>query len=986
MNFSIKVDPATWQQYISTPVKGKALLTDPFTNKGTAFTAANGRARSARPAPTAGFDHRAAARAHLRELPREDDTSGEVHLPGQPAGPQRDALLPPLPRAHRRDDADRLHAGRRRGLPEVLAHLPARRGLYISYEQRDNIEKVLANYHATPSVIVVTDGERILGLGDQGAGGMGIPIGKLCLYTLCAGSPYSTLPITLDVGTDNEERLADPLYLGLRHKRIRGDEYQDFVDRFVAAVRRVYPNVLLQWEDFLKGNAIKQLDRFRDQLATFNDDIQGTAAVVLSGIYGGLRLTGGEMRDQRLVFAGAGASAHGIAELFVSAMVEGGLSRSRRSAPHLDGRHEGPRGSDAPGSRTSRRCSRDVPRCRLEAAPTRAASRSKRRSKNAKPTILIGVSATPGNVHRAVVRLMAKINERPMIFPLSNPTSKSECTAEEAIRWSDGRAIVATGSPFDPVVTKGRAPDRAVQQRLHLPRSRPGRLCRRPRTSATACSSRPPRRSPTRSARGPRRVGGLPAALATIRDCSHAVASAVIRRAVSEGHADPGILVPTSRRRFAMRCGSPSTCRSATSRGSQLADRLNRFPQGATPSPLLYKILELLFSPKEAELVALLPIRPFNARAAAAIWKVPAAEAQKTLEELAGRALLVDCSSEDGEARYVLPPPMAGFFEFSMMRVRGDVDQKVLSELFYDYITREDDFVLDLFTNGETQLGRTYVHEPALPSDDALHVLDYERASNAIDTASHIAIGMCYCRHKMQHLDRACSAPMNICMTFNTCASSLSKHGHARRVDRVEAHELLHQAYEHNLVQFGENVKERPAFICNCCGCCCEAMIAARKFAILNPVHTTNFLPVIDAEGCNGCGKCVEVCPVEAMTLVSKNDPAHPKLKQAKLDEERCLGCGVCVRSCRDARITLKPREKRVITPLNTAHRTVMMAIERGTLQHLMFENRVLWSHRALAAVFGVILSLPPLKQALASEQLKSRYLEKMILKYRERV
>jgi ferredoxin len=222
-------------------------------------------------------------------------------------------------------------------------------------------------------------------------------------------------------------------------------------------------------------------------------------------------------------------------------------------------------------------------------------------------------------------------------------------------------------------------------------------------------------------------------------------------------------------------------------------------------------------------------------------------------------------------------------------------------------------------------------------------------------------------------------APMEICMTFNNTAQSLTKHGYARAVDVREGLDLLQQAYERNLVQFGENARETVSFICNCCGCCCEAMIAARKFGILNPVHTSNFLPVIDETKCNGCGKCVNVCPVEAMTLVSTNDPHHPRMKKARLDEDACLGCGVCVRSCSHEGISLRSRPQRVITPVNSVHRVVMMAIERGDLQNLLFDNRVLWNHRALAAVLGAILRLPPLKQIMASQQVKSRYLEYLI-------
>jgi ferredoxin len=411
-----------------------------------------------------------------------------------------------------------------------------------------------------------------------------------------------------------------------------------------------------------------------------------------------------------------------------------------------------------------------------------------------------------------------------------------------------------------------------------------------------------------------------------------------------------------------------------------LVDRLNRFPQGAPPGETLFRILQILFNEREARLVALLPIKPFNARDAAKIWQVELSEACRVLESLAGRALLVD-AEQQGEMVYTMPPPMAGFFEFSMMRLRGDVDQKALGELFFQYMNMEEDFIKSLFTHGETQLGRTFIHEPALSAENNLFVLDYERASQVIQTATQRGIGLCYCRHKMQHVDRACNAPLDICMTFNGSADSLIRHGYARPVDITEGMDLLQQAYETNLVQFGENVRSGVNFICNCCGCCCEAMIAQRRFGILHPVHTTNFLPVIDDSVCSGCGKCVNVCPVEAMSLVSKNDPHHPSHKKARLNEDICLGCGLCARSCPSNGVSLRSRPERVITPLNSVHRVVVMAVERGNLQDLIFDNRALWNHRAMAAILGVILRLPPIKQAMATRQVKSHYLETLIQK-----
>ncbi|MDR3726500.1 MAG: 4Fe-4S dicluster domain-containing protein [Terracidiphilus sp.] len=409
-----------------------------------------------------------------------------------------------------------------------------------------------------------------------------------------------------------------------------------------------------------------------------------------------------------------------------------------------------------------------------------------------------------------------------------------------------------------------------------------------------------------------------------------------------------------------------------------LSDRLNLFPQGAPPSELLFKILEVLFTRDEAALVALLPIKPFNVAAAARIWKKPAAESRKILEGLASKGMLLDMEMR-GEQIFVLPPPMAGFFEFSMMRLGNGYDQKLLAELFYQYLNVEADFVKNLFAGGETQLGRTFVNEKSLDGDNTLRVMDYERASEVIHTAAHMGVGACYCRHKMQHLGKACDAPMDICMTFSGTAQSLIKHGIARKVDVKEGMDLLDEAMVHNLVQFGENVQNNVAFICNCCGCCCEAMLAAKRFAVLNPIATTNFLPEVSAEQCSGCGKCVETCPVEAMGLVSANDPHQPKRRKARVDESLCLGCGVCVRVCAKDSIKLKAREQRVITPVTTAHRAVLMAIERGLLQNLIFDNQAQWNHRTMAAILGVILKLPPIKQVMASQQMKSRYLEHLM-------
>jgi ferredoxin len=412
-----------------------------------------------------------------------------------------------------------------------------------------------------------------------------------------------------------------------------------------------------------------------------------------------------------------------------------------------------------------------------------------------------------------------------------------------------------------------------------------------------------------------------------------------------------------------------------------LVERLNRCPQGAPPSELLYEILEILFSPREARLVSLLPIKPFGVRTAARAWSVSEEEARQVLDGLASRAVLLDLE-RNGEPLYVLPPPMAGFFEFSMMRLRGDVDQKRLAELFYEYINVEEDFILDLMTRGETQLGRVYVQERALSPEVSLRVLDHERASAALRDARHLAVGVCYCRHKMEHVGRACGASQEICLTLGNTARSLSKHGFARAIDTEEGLDLLRRAQDEGLAQFGENVREHPAFICNCCGCCCEAMIAARRFGFLHPVHTTNYIAAIDDETCDGCGRCARACPVEAIRMIPDDRPHSATGKRALRDAGLCLGCGVCVGTCTREALVMEDRPERVFTPVNSVHRTVLMAIERGKLQDLVFDNRAHLSHRAMAAILGAILRLPPAKRALASEQLRSRYLETLSRRY----
>src|SRR5262249_12534851 len=323
------------------------------------------------------------------------------------------------------------------------------RGMYLPVSARGRLKELLSNWpEKDVRFIVVTDGERILGLGDLGAGGMGIPIGKLSLYTACAGvPPQYCLPIVLDVGTNNQGLLDDPLYQGLRQQRVRGEKYLAFVDEFVLAVQQLYPKCCIQWEDFANFNAVPILARYRDKICTFNDDIEGTAGVALAGIYGALRLTGKKLSEQRFLFLGAGSAATGIAGLVRLAMVRDGMAlaaaRQRNQLFDINGL--------LVTSRT------DLAEFQKPFAQERAPISTFIEAVEAlRSTGIIGVSAVPKLFTREVIEAMARINERPIIFPYSNPTSRSECTAEEAYRWSEGRAVFASGRPFPPVEIAGR--------------------------------------------------------------------------------------------------------------------------------------------------------------------------------------------------------------------------------------------------------------------------------------------------------------------------------------------------------------------------------------------------------------------------------------------------------------------------------------------------------------------------------------------------
>jgi malate dehydrogenase (oxaloacetate-decarboxylating) len=458
--FKISHDEQTSQDTLETPLRGHLLLETPLLNKGSAFSADERRELGLHgllPAHIATLDEQL-ARTYENYRRKETDLERYIYLAD--LQDRNETLFYRLLHDHVAELLPIIYTPAVGAACQRYSHIYHRpRGLYIAYPDREAIATILENAPFAPvEVIVVTDGERILGLGDQGIGGMGIPIGKLALYTLCAGiHPATTLPIVLDVGTDNPALLDDPLYLGWRHERVRGPAYDDFIEAFVQGVRRRFPNAILQWEDFSKHNARRLLDRYRDHLCTFNDDIQGTGAVTLAGLLAAMAVLGAKLGDQRIVLLGAGSAAIGISDQIVAAiMSEGRSEQAARAAIWLvDSRglvHSGLANLEASKQRYAQPVERVTDWPLLDPGHVTFADVAR----HVHPTILIGAAAQPGAFTEALVRDLADHVERPIIFPLSNPTSMSEATPADLLAWTAGRALIATGSPFPPPTYAGR--------------------------------------------------------------------------------------------------------------------------------------------------------------------------------------------------------------------------------------------------------------------------------------------------------------------------------------------------------------------------------------------------------------------------------------------------------------------------------------------------------------------------------------------------
>ncbi|HEX6850590.1 MAG TPA: NAD-dependent malic enzyme [Candidatus Polarisedimenticolaceae bacterium] len=453
-------DPESGEDIVETPLSGALLLEVPMLNKGSGFTPDERREFGLLGIlpPHSSTPEEQVARAYHNFQSKGSDLERYVFLAS--LQDRNETLFYRLLAEHTAEMMPIVYTPTVGKGCQLYSHLYRRpRGLYLAYPHRDQLDLLLkhAPYRGV-RVIVVTDGERILGLGDLGVGGMGIPVGKLALYTLCAGiHPSQTLPIVLDVGTDNLNLLEDPLYLGWRHERIRGEEYDEFVEDFVSAVERVFPGVLLQWEDFAKGNARRLLDRYRDRICSFNDDIQGTGAVAAAGLMAALEASGSKWRDQRIVLHGGGSAGTGIGGQIVMSMVDEGLTEAEAVERiwMLDSRglvHAGREEKDA----AKRRFSKPTGALAGWEIHDAFAPGLEEVVRRVKPTMLVGASADPGCFNERVVREMARNVERPVIFPLSNPTSKAEAKPADLLAWTEGRALIGTGSPFADVEYEGR--------------------------------------------------------------------------------------------------------------------------------------------------------------------------------------------------------------------------------------------------------------------------------------------------------------------------------------------------------------------------------------------------------------------------------------------------------------------------------------------------------------------------------------------------
>jgi len=407
-----------------------------------------------------------------------------------------------------------------------------------------------------------------------------------------------------------------------------------------------------------------------------------------------------------------------------------------------------------------------------------------------------------------------------------------------------------------------------------------------------------------------------------------------------------------------------------------LQRRLDQNVTGAPESPVFMKILKLMWSPKEAEIARRLPLTPKPLDVLSRRLRMPEDQLCDKLTEMALRGVVNDMEIE-GKRYFSLPPVAIGFFEWTFMRARDDMPMAELARLFDEYWRSDDRFARAVFP-GKTQLGRSLVYEEALPQGDHIEVLDWERASHIVQSASAVSVGMCQCRHMASHLGRVCEKPMQTCLTFNHAAEMMAKSGHAQLITTSEAMRILEKCKEAGLAQVADNVQRTVTYICNCCGCCCEMVQAIKTFDIRKAIVSSNWIREVDLSKCRGCGKCAKVCPVDAIEIAEEGE-GKQKRRWAVCDDSLCLGCGVCYPACKFGGIVMKPRAKRVFTPETIFDRMMSMAIERGKLGNIAFDDPERLSYRALGRVMNILVKSPPFKAAMAIEPLRSNFLKTVV-------
>ncbi|HXY55434.1 MAG TPA: 4Fe-4S dicluster domain-containing protein [Nitrospirota bacterium] len=389
------------------------------------------------------------------------------------------------------------------------------------------------------------------------------------------------------------------------------------------------------------------------------------------------------------------------------------------------------------------------------------------------------------------------------------------------------------------------------------------------------------------------------------------------------------------------------------------------------------KILSMLFSPEDAALARRLPHKLASLDTLSRNLEIPREELNDKLTDMAKRGLVLDVEHE-GLRYYVLAPVVIGLFELTFMRMRPDMPMKELALLFEEYFFENNaDFVRTLF-EGKTQLFRTLVREEAIPTGTYTEVLDWERATSIIDSATAISVGICQCHHIAQHVGQACSRSPEACLTFNYAAESLARNGIARSITKNDAMAILARSKESGLAQTADNVQNKVTFICNCCGCCCHVMKGIKALDHRPGIITSNFIMNVDTSKCKGCGKCEKACPVEAIRIDKKMDGAR-LIKWAVRNEQACLGCGVCTTVCKTGAATMMQRSQRVLVPETVFDQRVMMAIERGKLADLIFDDPERLSHRALGRVLGALEKTEPLKAVMAAQSLNSSFMKRIV-------